>query len=97
MCRPEQGHTFPLLRADVRQVEEGQELPLLLKVGAVVHLVGAITGGQSQPGGRRLSLTLNSRWRWASLSEHPPPLPALLRHQFLLLLLGGQAKKLQEL
>lgn len=97
VCRPEQGRTFPLLCTDVCQVEEGQELPLLLKVRAVVHLVGAIAGGQSQSGGRRLSLALNDRWRWASLPQHSPPFPALLRHQLLLLLLGGQAKKLQEL
>lgn len=97
VCRPEHGHTFPLLGTDVRQVEEGQELPLLLEVRAVVHLIGAVAGGQSQSGGRCLPLALDRGRRRASLPQHPPPLPALLRHQLLLLLLGGQAKKLQKL
>lgn len=97
MSRPEQDHTFPLLCADVCQVEEGQELPLLLKIRAIVHLIGAVAGRQSQSGGRRLPLALNGGRRWASLSQHPPPLPALLCYQLLLLLLGGQAKKLQKL
>lgn len=46
--RPTAGHTFPLLGTDVSQVEDGQELLLLLEVGAVVHLVGTIAGGQCE-------------------------------------------------
>lgn len=91
------GRTFPLLGTDVGQVEDGQELPFLLEVGTVVHLVGAVAGRQCQSWRRRLPLTLNRRGRGAPLSQHPSPLPPLLGHQFLLLLLGGQAKKLQKL
>ena len=38
--------TLPLLGADVGQVEDGQELFLLLEVGAAVHVVRAVAGGQ---------------------------------------------------
>lgn len=40
--------TFPLLGTDVGQVEDGQELPLLFEVGAVVHLIRTIAGEQCQ-------------------------------------------------
>lgn len=89
--------TFSLLSADMRQVEDGQELLFLFEVGAVVHLIRTIAGEQGQSWGRRLPLVLNRWGRRASLSQHPPSLPPLLGQQFLLLLLGGQAKKLQKL
>lgn len=94
---PAPGPTFPLLGTDVSQVEDRQELLLLLEVGAVVHVVGAVARGQCESRRRRLPLVLNRRGRRASLSQHPPPLPPLLGQQLLLLLLGGQAKKLQKL
>lgn len=61
---PSTGHgvTFPLFSADVREVEDGEEAFLLLKVGAVVHLVGAVAGGEGEAWGGRAALVLHRGW-----------------------------------
>lgn len=89
--------TFSLLSADVGEVEDGEEAFLLLEVGAVVHLIGAVAGGEREARGGRAALVLHGGRRGAPLPQHSPAFAAFLAQQFFLLLLRGEAEELQEL